>query len=50
MKKAVLQTINLRHCKSKQVLRDIFSTNQGNDSELTFAAVATKTNLKHLKT
>ena len=38
MKKAVLHTTTLMHCKSRQVLRDPFSTNQGNGSEITFVA------------
>ena len=29
------------HCKTRQVLRNLFSINQGNDSEVTFAAWAT---------
>ena len=27
------------HCKARQVLRDLFSTNQGNGSEMTFVAL-----------
>ena len=51
MKKAVLQhTTALMHCKPRQVLHDLFSTNQRNGSEMTFAAVAIKINLEHLKT
>ena len=38
------------HCKARQTLRDLLSTNQGNGSEMTFAAGATKINLKSLKT
>ena len=49
MKKAVLHTTILMHCKPGQVPRDLFSTNQGNGSELTFVAGATKINLKYLK-
>ena len=37
------------HCKAKQVLGDLFSINQGNGSEVTFVAWATKVNLKNLK-
>ena len=36
MKKAVLHTTTLMHCKARQLLRDLFSTNQGNGSEMTF--------------
>ena len=49
MKKAVLQTTTLMHCKAWQILRDLFITNQGNGSEMRFVAVATKFNLKNLK-
>ena len=49
IKKAVLHTINLMHCKAKQVLSNLFSINKRNDSETTFVAGATKTNLKNLK-
>ena len=38
------------HCKARHVLHDLFSTNQGNGSEMTFMAGATKINLKNLKT
>ena len=38
------------HCKARHVLHDLFSTNQGNGSEMTFVAGATKINLKNLKT
>ena len=38
------------HCKARQVLRDLFSINQGNGSDVTFNAGATKVNLKNLKT
>ena len=40
----------LMHCKARQVLRDLLSTNQGNDSGMTFVTRATKTNFKILKT
>ena len=38
------------HCKARQVLRDLFSINQENGSDVTFNAGATNVNLKHLKT
>ena len=50
MKKAVIHTTTLMHCKSRQVLRDLFSTDQGNGSEMTFTAEATKINLENSKT
>ena len=50
MKKAVLHTTALRHCKPRQVLRNLFSTTQGNGSEITFVARATKVYVKNLKT
>ena len=50
MKKAVLHTTTLMHSKSRQVLCDLFSTDQGNVSEMTFTAEATKINLENLKT
>ena len=37
------------HCKARQILRDLYSTNQGNGSEIIFMAGATKINLKNLK-
>ena len=46
MKKAVLSTTALIHCKARHVLGDLFSTNQGNGSEMTFGAGATIINLK----
>ena len=49
MKKAVLHTTTLRHCKARQVLHDLFSTNQG-ITEITFVAGATKVHVKNLKT
>ena len=36
------------HCKSRQILRDLFSTNQGNSLEMTFVAGATKINIAML--
>ena len=50
MKKAALHTITLIHCKARQVLCNLFSTNEGNGLEITFVAGATKINLKNLKT
>ena len=50
MRKAVLRTTTLMHCKDRQVLCNLFSANQGNGSEITFVAGATKINLKNLKT
>ena len=39
------------HCKTRQVLHDLFSIKQGNGSDETFFnAGATKVNLKNLKT
>ena len=49
MKKSVLHTTSLMHCKARQVLRDLFSTDQGNGSDMTFVAGATKINLKNVK-
>ena len=50
MKKAVLHTTTLRHCKARQVLHDLFSADQGNGSDMAFVAGATKINLKNLET
>ena len=50
MKKVAVHTTALIHCKARQILRDLFSTNQGNGSEMIFVAGATKINLKNLKT
>ena len=50
MKKAALHMITLIHCKARQVLCNLFSTNEGNGLEITFVAGATKINLKNLKT
>ena len=49
MKNVVLHTTTLMHCKAWQVSCDLFSANQGNGSEMTFAAGGTKINLKNLK-
>ena len=46
MKKAVLHTAALMNCKARQVLCDLFSTNQGNGSEMTFVAGATNIRVK----
>ena len=45
MKKAVLFTTTLMHCKAKQILRNLFSINQGSGSEIQFVAGATEINL-----
>ena len=50
MKKTILHATTLMHCKARQILRNLFSTNQGNGSEMTFGAGVTKINLKNLKT
>ena len=50
MKKTVMHTTTLMDCKARQVLRDLFSTNQGNGSEMTFVAGASKINVRNLKT
>ena len=50
MKKAVLHTTTLMHCKARQVLRNLFSTNQGNGSEMTFVLGTNKVHIKNLKT
>ena len=50
MEKAVLHTTTLMHCEARYVLPGLFSTNQGNGSETTFVAGATKITLKNLET
>ena len=50
MNKAVLHTTTLIHYKTRKVLPDLFNTNQRNGSKMRFAAGATETNLKNLKT
>ena len=50
MKKAVLHIITLMHYKARQVLRDLFCTNNGNGPEMTFVVRATKIYVKYLKT
>ena len=47
MKNVVLHTTTLMHCKARQVLRDLFSTNQQN--EMTFVARAAKINQKKIE-
>ena len=37
------------HCKARQILRDLFSINQGNGSEMLIVVEATQVNLKNLK-
>ena len=49
MKKAFLHTTTLMHCKARELLRDLYSTNQRNIPEITFVKGATKINLKNLK-
>ena len=49
MKKAVLYTTTLMHCKVRQILRDLFSTDQVNALKMTSVAGAIKINLKNLK-
>ena len=46
VKKNVLHTTTLLHCKARQVLRNLFSTNQGNGSEMAFVAESTKVYLE----
>ena len=50
VKKAILYKNTPMHCKTRQVLLDLCSTNQGNGSEIKFVAEAYKINLKDLKT
>ena len=50
MKKAVPHITTLMHCKARLVLRDLFSTNQANGSDMTLVAGVTNINLKNLKT
>ena len=38
------------HYKARRVLRDLFSTNKGNGSDMTFVVGATKISLKNVKT
>ena len=48
MKKAVLHTTTLMDCKARQVLHDLFSTNQGNGSEMTFVPGTNQVHIKNL--
>ena len=50
MKKTVMHTTTLMDCKARQVLRDLFSTNQGNGSKMTFVPETDKVHMKNLKT
>ena len=50
MEKPVLHTTSPIHCKTRQILSDLFSTNQVNGSEMTFLAEANKLQIKNLKT
>ena len=50
IKKAVLHKTTLMNCKARQVFRDLFSTNQGNGSKMTFVARVKKFHIKNLKT
>ena len=50
LKKAMLHAAILMNCKTRQVLRDISRTNQGNDSVMAFVAGASNSNLSNLKT
>ena len=50
MKRTCSAQTTLMHCKARQVFHNLFSTNQGNSSDMTFMAGATKINLKNLKT
>ena len=49
MKKAGLLTTTLMNCKARQVLCDLFGTNQGNGSKMTFVAGINKVHMKNLK-
>ena len=48
MKKAGLRTTTLVHCKARQVLCDLFGTNQGNGPKMTFVAGINKVHMKNL--
>ena len=50
IKKAVLHTTTLLQCKARQVSHDLFSTNQGNGSKMTFVAGNNTVHMKNLKT
>ena len=47
-KKTVPLTATLMHCKAREVLRDLFRTNQGNASKMTSVSETTKNSLKNL--
>ena len=46
---SVLHRTTLMHCKARQVSRYLFSSNHGNDSDMTFGPRATKISRKSLK-
>ena len=50
MKKTVLYIANLMHYRAREVLCNLFRTNQGSSSKMIFVAGATKINLKNMKT
>ena len=50
MKKAELHTTIMMHCKAREVWPDLFSTNQGNGSKMTFVAGTNNVHMKNLKT
>ena len=50
VKKAALHPTTLVHFKARQVIHNLFNTNQVNGLEMTFMEGATKINLKNLKT
>ena len=50
MRKAVLHTTTRMHCKTRHVLHDLFRTNQGNDSKMTFVVGTNKVHMKNVKT
>ena len=50
VKKFVLNTATLNACKARQVLCNLFITNNGNGSEMAFVAGATKIKPTNLKT
>ena len=49
-KRTSMQTTTLMQWKSRQVFRNLFSVNQGNGSDMTSVAGASKISLKNLKT
>ena len=49
-KRTSTQTTTLMQWKSRQVFRNLFSVNQGNGSDMTSVAGASKISLKNLKT